>query len=81
MIEVFAAFALGAASTGAAFFFADRIAKKERTALLDRLMARDLGEFKAYEPRPESPKPKPTEAERRQQKDDARVAELAGGLV
>lgn len=81
MIEVFAAFATGAASTGAAFFFADRWAKRERTQLLDRLMARDLGEFKAYEPRPEAPKPVLTEAERREQEDDARVAELAGGLV
>lgn len=81
MIEVFAAFALGAASSGAAFFFADRMAKKERTSLLDRLMARDLGEFKAYEPRPEAPTRKPTDAERRQQEDDARVAELAGGLI
>ena len=81
MIEVFAAFALGAASTGAAFFVADKWAKGERTALLDRLMARDLGEFKAYEPRPEAPKPKITEAERKQAEEDARVAELAGGLV
>ena len=81
MTEVFAAFALGASSTGLAFFFADRLAKRERTALLDRLMARDLGEFKAYEPKTQTPAPKPSREERERAAEDARVADLAGGLV
>lgn len=45
-----------------AFFFAQRDRQRERAAadareqkLLDRVMARDLAEFKAYEPRPASP--------------------------
>lgn len=81
MIEVFAAFALGAASSGAAFLVADRSAKRERTSLLDRVMARDYSEFKAYEPRPEAPAPVLTQAERKQQEEESRVAELANGLV
>lgn len=53
---------------------------RRESALLDRLMARDLGDLKAYEARPQAPTPL-TDAERRQQEDDTRVAELAGGLV
>lgn len=81
MTEVFIAFALGAASSGAAFFFADRTAKSERASLLDRLMARDLGEFKVYEPRPETPSPKPTSEERKRIEEEARLTEEAHGLV
>lgn len=81
MTEVFIAFALGAASSGAAFFFADRTARKDRASLLDRLMARDLTEFKAFEPRPEQTAPKPTSEERRRMEEEARLADEAHGLV
>lgn len=55
--------------------------RAERATLLDRLMARDLGEFKAFQPRPAAAPRQLTEAERIEQQEEARVAELANGLV
>lgn len=54
--------------------------KAERSQLLDRLMARDLPEFKSYERVPEAPKPQ-TDAERVAEAERDRIAEEAHGLV
>ena len=80
MIELFAAFALGAVLSGTAFFMADRSAKAERKQLLDRVMARDYTEYRAHERAPE-PTRQPTRAEREALEDAERLAEAAHGLV
>lgn len=54
--------------------------KAERSQLLDRLMARDLPEFKSYERVPEPAKPL-TESERLAEAERDRIAEEAHGLV
>lgn len=81
MIEVFAAFALGAASTGAACFFAERLARTERDRLLDRVMAPDYHALKTYEPREAPAAPKVSAEERREQDEIAHIIDAAHGLA
>ena len=81
MIETYIAFVLGAASSGAAFVFAERAAKRERAALLDRVMSRDYSEYKAHEPRPVTPEPTQTEEERKDLVSFERALDEAHGLV
>lgn len=87
MTDILIAFALGAAPMAAAFFFVQRDRRHERAAfdvreqkLLDRLMARDLTEYKTHEPRPDVPERGVTEEERRQTIEDARLLDGAHGL-
>lgn len=82
MNDVIALFCLvEAAGVTAAFFFASILWTRERSRLLDRIMARDYAQYRAYEPTPAEPEKPKTEQERKEEAEAARLIVEAHGIA